>query len=259
MKVLLLDAGNTRLKWALLDKGQMGGFGSCRHGGEDLARSLASHWAPLPTIDRVLLASVAGALFDTALQHVLKELWGLQAERLVSPAVGSGIVNAYAEPQRLGIDRWLALVAARRLAAGPVCVVDCGTTVTIDRLDAEGCHQGGLILPGLAMVMQALSAGTDSLSGGSYLDDPRFDGHWAEQAVAGLMQDTASAVTAGILTTLVATIDRVINDTNRDAGLAECVMTGGDGRRLQPLLAMPCHLRPHLVLEGMAVLAEEMK
>ena len=109
------------------------------------------------------------------------------------------------------------------------------------------------------MMMQALSVGTDSLSGGGYLNDSRFDTDWMKQAVAGLMQDTAAAVAAGVLTTLVATIDRVIKDTNRDAGLALCVLSGGDGLRLQPLLATQCCYRPYLVLEGMAVLAEEME
>jgi len=258
MNSLLLDVGNTCLKWAVLEWGwkqsRLGQYGSCRHGGKDVASSLATVWSALPVVDRVLLASVAGAGIDDELQSWVKKTWGLQIERLISPATGSGIVNAYADPDRLGVDRWAALIAARQLSAGPVCVVDCGTAVTIDRLDAEGRHQGGLILPGLAMMMQALSSGAEKLSGDVLTDDV-----WVTQKVAGLAQDTGSALAAGVLTTLVAAIDRVVNDTDRVNGAAACILTGGDGAMLLPLLAGQWLHRPHLVLEGMAQIAGEME
>lgn len=252
MKVLLVDVGNTRLKWAVLDQGQgqerLGPMASCEYADEDVALLLDRQWSALAGVGRVLLASVGGAAFTQALQRYLQQRWGFQAELLVSPATGWGVTNAYAEPQRLGIDRWLTLIAARRLAAGSVWVVDCGTAVTIDRLDAEGRHLGGLIMPGLAMMMQALAVGTAQLPA---------DGDVRSDEVARLATDTTAAVACGVLTTLVAAIDRIIHDTAPLSDVAvTAVITGGNALRLQPLLAGRWLNQPQLVLQGMALMAE---
>lgn len=248
------------------DPGQdrLGHYGRCYYAGQDLAAQLTDLWAGLPVVGRVMLASVASSVFNQELDGFLQQRWGLSAEPLVSAAAGSGIVNAYAEPLRLGVDRWLAMVAARRLCVGPVCVVDCGTAVTVDRLDANGRHQGGLILPGLAMMIEALSAGADNLSAVASIGDPVIGDQGPSQpgggfVVARLQLDTASAVSAGVLTTLVAAIDRIVSEADRTEGVATHVLTGGDGARLLPLLSGQWLNRPHLVLEGMAIKAEEME
>ena len=272
MKVLLLDAGNSCLKWAVLDNQlsrdstpdheRLTRFGRCRYAGEDLGATLTEHWSDLPGIGRVMLATVAGESFGQEIQGLVQQRWGLSVELLVAPAVGAGIVNAYAEPQRLGVDRWLALVAAQRESAGPVSVVDCGTAVTIDRLDVGGRHQGGLILPGLSMMTQALAAGAARLAA----DAPRTGsgagaigskGSQTEYSIASLAQDTPSAITGGVLSTLVAAIDRIVSEVDRKSGVSLHMITGGDADLLQPLLSGQWLIRPHLVLEGMALIAED--
>jgi len=264
MNILLLDAGNTRLKWAVLDLGpavvadselgRLSQFGACGyHADEVLEPLLAGYWSGLPDIGRVMMASVAGEAFALKLQRYCEQRWGLTPENLVTPASGGGVRNAYAEPQRLGIDRWLALVAARGISSGAVCVVDCGSAVTVDYLDAAGEHQGGLILPGLAMLFRSLSSGADNLA-------DMVPGHAGDQSskqVAHLAQDTAAAITGGVLTMLVAAIDRIVSEVVPMDAVVTCVITGGDGARLQPLLTGQWLYRPHLVLEGMAIMIEE--
>jgi len=258
MNILLLDMGNTRLKWAVLQKGldqnPLGQYGDCRHAGGDMAQILTKAWSGLSGIGQVLLASVASDEIEAEVWSWVERVWGLPVELLRSPASGGGVVNGYAEPDCLGVDRWLGLVGARQLTAAPVCVVDCGTAVTIDRLDGSGFHQGGLILPGLAMMAQALTLGADRLPGDIGLSELI-----AAQNVAGLARDTTSGLAAGVLTTLVAAIDRIVVDVDRDDGASAWVLTGGDGLLLQPLLAGQWLYRPNLVLEGMAHIAGEME
>lgn len=266
MNTLLLDVGNTRLKWAVWAQaegpaqGQLGSMSSCCYAVEDVTVLLNGQWKGLYPIDRVLLASVGGAAFCQALQGYVQQRWAVSVEHLTTPAAAWGVINAYAEPQRLGIDRWLALIAARRLSKGPLWVVDCGSAVTIDRLDAGGQHLGGLILPGLAMMAQGL-AGVGNLSMAARSHEPgRLS---AGLKVAQLAQDTATAVDTGMLTMLVAAIDRIVAESVSPPVDAAAVITaevtaviaGGDAARIQPLLAGQWLHQPSLVLQGMALIA----
>jgi len=268
--ILLLDAGNTYLKWALVDQhtgrklqpgqSRLSRIGRLRYDGSDLEAALNSGWSELPDIGRVILAGVADTAVSDSLQRYIQQRWGQRAESVQATASGYGVVNAYAEPGQLGVDRWLALIAARRITAEPVSVVDCGTAVTIDRLDAGGQHLGGLILPGLSMQRQALSAGAAGLSSATRIPDNR----WGEKVeawrgVAVLAQATVDAVVGGVLTTVVASIDRCIDEIDRKHGVSLHVLTGGDGPGLQPLLSGQWILRPDLVLEGLAIMAEDVR
>jgi len=270
VKFLLLDAGNTRLKWAIVDhhtdaglqSGQppLSRIGNLRYDDVELEGALKSRWSDLPDIARVILASVADSIITDRLQRFIHQRWGLTAERVLATASACGIINAYADPERLGIDRWLALIATRRMTPEPACVVDCGSAITIDRLDASGRHQGGLILPGLTMQRHALAKGTAYVSSDP-LSEKRVDDTSPETGIqlAALAQSTADAVTSGILTTVVAAIERSIDEIDRRHGASLHVLTGGDGPRLQTLLSGQWIIRPDLVLEGLAIVAGEVR
>jgi type III pantothenate kinase len=169
----------------------------------------------------------------------------LKPEAVTVSASACGVTNAYANPANLGIDRWAALVGAHQHYSAAVCIVDCGTAVTIDLLTAEGEHQGGLILPGTDMLQQLLMTGTVAIN------DPG-----SSRFATLLASDTDAAVNGGAIYMVVAAIDRVVADmTAGHAGSVETLITGGDAGRILPLLAAPAHHDPDLVLKGLAILS----
>lgn len=250
--ILLVDAGNTRIKWAELEKGvlQPGAVLLRRGGTEDIEVASAS-WSGLSTPARVLVASVAGTEFRSLLTAWSRRCWGLEPEFICSQPEGFGVTNAYPDPQRLGVDRWLALIAARRVLAGPVCVIDCGTALTIDVMAGDGVHLGGLIMPGLGLMRRALLDNTADIR--AALEDA------APQARALLAKDTHGGVMGGTIYAAVATIDRIMRDLGEEIdGRLACLLTGGDSEALLPLLStnFDFHHEPDLVLQGLAIVAE---
>ena len=155
--------------------------------------------------------------------------------------------NAYPDPASLGIDRWAALIAAHHGYPGAVCVVDCGTAVTLDMVTAAGEHRGGLILPGIEMLQQMLLRNTAGL---------RLSGK--PLTAMPLANNTTAGIYGGAVYMLVAAIDRSIADMRAEQGInIDIVMTGGDAGRVLSLLHSAAHHDPDLVLRGIALLAGE--
>ena len=250
--ILLVDIGNSRMKWALRTGAELHMQGVATHRDAEICEVFTAAWAMLPAPQRVLVANVAGKKMAAALRTWVKSAWGLDVELLVPRRKACGVTNAYVEPQRLGADRWAALIGARKIVIGNVCVIDCGTAVTLDALDTNGQHLGGLIIPGLAMMRQALTQNTDGIPEQSVLP--------GDGKVSVLARDTQGAVNGGALYTLIAVIDRVTADLAADlqAPLTR-VICGGDAERLLPLLAGTYRHEPDLVLHGLVVIAESSK
>jgi type III pantothenate kinase len=238
---LLLDLGNSRCKWALADHGLHPG-GAFEYG-PAFSDTLALAFGKLARPERVVAASVAGAARTGQLAAWVQAYWGVALECVVAQPSQLGVTNRYVEPARLGADRWAALIAARARAPGPVCVVDCGTAVTVDALDAHGVFRGGVILPGLALQRSSLLQGTH----GVHADAGRADDC--------LARTTTDAVAAGIFFGMAGAIDRILDEQAAALGAAPTVLlTGGDAPRLR-LRHAGVHA-PDLVLEGVARLAE---
>ena len=165
------------------------------------------------------------------------------------PASSGGVTNGYVEPEALGADRWAAIVAAYQGSAKPVCVIDCGTAITLDVVDADGIHQGGLIAPGLDMMRRSLVTGTSAI--GSLVVEAR-------SASPLLARNTTDGVNNGTMRMAGALIDRVIEEAAADYGRdLQAVITGGDAGRLQPLLRCSPRYDRDLVLKGIAILARD--
>lgn len=249
---LLVDAGNTRIKWAWVDAGVPQGRGAIpRRGGNEDIDALSAVWRDRPAPCRLLVASVSGAEFRASLTTWSCRVWGIEPEFVSACAEGFGVTNAYPDPQRLGVDRWLALIAARRAVAGAVCVIDCGTALTIDAMTGEGEHLGGLILPGLGLMRRTLLENTADIKAAIEGASP--------QDMTLLAKDTHGGVMGGTLYAAVAAVDRVVRDLG---GVIEgdltCLLTGGDGAAIRPLLCADFDFRhePDLVLRGLAIVAE---
>jgi type III pantothenate kinase len=247
--ILLVDAGNTRIKWAGLEGGALqSGAAVLRRGAAEDVEALAAVWAALPAPQRLLIASVAGPDFSVHMQAWSKRFWGLEPEFISAEASAFGVRNAYIEPHRLGVDRWLALIAAHRLVPGPVCIVDCGTALTVDVIARDGEHLGGLIIPGLGLMRRALlekTAGIGAVIGGVPHDE-----------VSLFAKDTRSGVMGGTLYATIAVIDRIVQDVTEAIGTElTCVLTGGDADTVRPLLPADFRYEPELVLQGLALVA----
>jgi type III pantothenate kinase len=250
--ILLVDIGNSRIKWASLIKGRLEHRGNAPRGKDKdaFAADLEQQWRKVKKPGAIVVSNVAGSAFADALSAWSLERWQVQPRFIVAEHNAFDVTNAYSKPERLGADRWAALIAARRYAGGPVCIIDAGTAVTIDVLNEKGIHQGGLIIPGLAMMRHALLEQTQDLLPATAAP--------ASGDISLLARDTQDGVNGGTLYALVAVIDRVVADVRTELG-AELtrIITGGDAETLLPLLAGHYHHHPDLVLEGLAVIAEE--
>ncbi len=244
--ILLVDAGNSRLKWAHALAMGLAGSSSASYWPDGLKQVLDGEWSKVARPERILVASVAGESVNQTLREWVAAKWEAPVAFLIPCRSSHGVSNAYTIPQRLGADRWATLIAAHHRHRGPSCVVDCGTAVTIDAVADTGEHLGGLILPGLSMMREALQENTQGI------------GRVVSGDVSLLARNTADGVTAGTLYTLVAAIDRIVADVAAELdGKASFILTGGDARTLLPLLHDKWQYEPDLVLLGLAVIAGE--
>lgn len=233
---LLVDLGNTRIKWASWEDGRLSASHSLEHRDKVLGILLSEAWAELPAPRQVHLASVVSADKQQQFEQWVREHWACGLIQHESPPSQLGLHNGYAEPRRLGIDRWLAMLGAWLSARQAACVVDCGSAVTIDILDEHGEHHGGWIVPGLYMMRSALRQGTA-------LALPAGD------AKAVLGRDTESAILNGTVQAVIGLIEQALTQLPSPARL---VLTGGDAQVVARQLSRTYEIHPDLVLEGLA-------
>ncbi|HEY3644818.1 MAG TPA: type III pantothenate kinase [Gammaproteobacteria bacterium] len=242
--ILLLDIGNTRIKWARLEGGKMGRMDGRVHADEQLSQALfAAFEGPAP--ERVVVCNVAGPLVGKALSEFCQDRFTLNPEFLISGSERCGVKNGYTDPVRLGADRWAAIIGAYTQFGGPVCVVDAGTAITVDAVDGQGNHKGGLIAPGPQTMRRALADATAGL------------GNLGEGELALLAKDTRSAIWSGGWHTAAGFLERMHTLMGRELGSdTRFVLAGGDGPSLAQLLPGKFTACPELVLLGLAKVAE---
>jgi type III pantothenate kinase len=240
---LLLDLGNTRLKWALEADGHWLAHGATAwNEGMDL---LAASWQGLPRPAAAFGASVVDAAREQAVTAQVQALFGRPIDWLRTPAGACGVRNAYPEPGRLGVDRFLAMVAAHAAGVGDCVLVGVGTALTLDALTADGRHLGGLIAPGPRLMQQALLGATAQVR-------LHTDGVLVDTA-----DNTADAVVSGCWHAAAALVDRFVARTSLRLDAAPSVrLDGGDAAVLASLLGVPADLVEHGVLHGLAVWAQ---
>ena len=252
MSVLLIDIGNTRIKWARFDGQRLGRQRAAVHsgwGGEDYARRVIGSGRRL---DRILVASVAGARVDRSLVLAARRARAPAPEFVISQRRAGGVTSGYVEPWRLGVDRFVAAIGAHHLARGKaVCVVGVGTAMTIDLVDAKGGHRGGAIIPAPTLMVDSLLNNTDGIrrraQGGARGGSSLFG------------RSTRAAIMQGSRYAAAALIDRAVGEARALVpGRAPLVMlTGGGAASIQPLVQSTCVSVPDLVLRGLAALCAE--
>ncbi len=239
-KIILLDVGNTNIKWTWLDTMGLGEITSLSHQEQDIDRLLSQEWSAVAAPVQAYISSVAGQDMDNKLQGWMRRHWSLEPSFVRSRAAACGVKNSYREPERLGVDRWLSMLALHARFPGPACVVDCGSAVTIDAIGLAGQHLGGLILPGFGLMRQALAEHTAIALVGA--TKPR-----------GLLaRDTESAIAAGGVNAVAALVERIVREVAAESNApVELVLTGGDAGVLQDALSMSSRIEPNLVLQGL--------
>jgi type III pantothenate kinase len=236
---LQLDVGNSRAKWRLVEQG------SIRARGEYSAADDASRQSLLGcagSLDHIWVSSVAAPAQDEALAALLGEQWGIDPWFARTEARSGDLTNSYEDPGRMGVDRWLAMLGARRRVSGRLCVIDAGSALTIDIVSATGRHEGGYIIPGAGLMERALLLDTDRV---------RFE-EAADYALSP-GTDTASAVRHGIALAQVGAVTAALEQAGDDT--PALLFSGGGGEHLMDLLQMDGEWAPDLVFEGLEVMA----
>ena len=248
MTVLLVDIGNSRIKWAHLVGGRLGKGRAAVHSRWSSADYSRRLFGSSPRPERVLIASVAGPRVRAALSAAARRA-RVKARFVRVPREAGGVKVGYPEPWRLGVDRFVAAVGAHQLFQGTaVCVVGVGTAMTIDLIDAGGRHRGGVIIPAPELMVGTLLENTHGI---------RRRAHGGSKARAGLFgRSTRVGVIQGARYAAAALIDRAVLEAE---ALLErrplVVMTGGEAPSVRPLVLSSCLGVPDLVLRGLAELA----
>lgn len=251
MPFLALDVGNTRLKWTLYEH-PVPGAAVLARGVEFLEQidGLAEGaWAGLPEPRRMLGCNVAGSSVRDEIQEQMEQ-WELEPHWVVASDEEAGLVNGYERPERLGADRWVAMIGARHLVLNrgtprPVVLVMVGTAVTVEAIDASGRFLGGFILPGHGIMLRALEAGTAGL-------------HVPTGAVREFPINTSDAITSGGTYAIAGACERMVQHLERVSGTAPlCLMTGGAGWKMMPSMTRPFELVENLIFDGLLAIARE--
>ncbi|MHB1764567.1 MAG: type III pantothenate kinase [Gammaproteobacteria bacterium] len=248
--MILIDFGNTRFKWQVRGPGgeiQVRGAGYHERG-QNLTELVAVLGGEARDREPVWVASVVG---DELEQTLVRELarWRHTPSRIVfikPEAAKAGVRSGYEDPARLGADRWAALIGAWRLSRSASLVLSLGTAITLDVLDAEGLHRGGLIVPGRLVLARALAAATAQL--------PEVD----MPGSRSLGQNTESAMANGCQFMIEGFIESADECIGRTLNIDPVrILTGGDAGTLGADLRKRWRHEPDLVFDGLATLAWE--
>jgi type III pantothenate kinase len=241
---LLIDVGNTFLKWGLFRSHPEGGArGNRMESGHALLEeimALPAQFTKLPTPAKIVISNVAGSRIRSATIRIL-EVWpdAPTPYWLVPQESQCGITNSYRNPAQLGSDRWAALIGARHMLGNQsAMVVVCGTATTLDFLSGDGVFKGGMIMPGLGLMLRSLHEGTAAL--------PDQDGDFSLYPT-----QTVDAIASGCQHAQAGTIERLFHREAQHTPDVVCIVSGGAARAVAPRLSIPHQLHENLVLEGL--------
>lgn len=236
--ILLLDRGNSRLKWALASQ-------------ENWDSGAVDDVSDIPVVitpQRALVSSVAGEVVTEKLCDYIQQKWSLTPELVTVRAEACGVTNCYTDCSQMGVDRWLAVIAAHALYPQGALVIDVGTALTVDTVDVSGHMLGGAIFPGPGLLLSSLRHGAADID---IADMKLFE------IDSGIEDSTDKAVAAGIGQGFVGVVDRLLSVyRNRLPDDAAVLVTGGWAEPVMANSNQAMILESDLVLKGLAVIAK---
>ncbi len=251
MSIILIDAGNSCLKYSVLESvnDEVTDYSILDY--SNLSNELRAEFESLLVSD-VFVSSVSNPLVFHTIADVVEQLWRIEPQLIVVEQNNYGLSTRYQNPRLLGSDRWLAMIAAYHEFSDNICVVDCGTAITVDVVTDEGMHLGGLISPGLKTARDSLGLKTSNLP---FIENNVQN---ANNKSSLLAINTHDAILGGTLYQISAYIERIVSDIRQEFGdNTQCIITGGDAEQLQQLSMQQFHYREMLVLEGMKIVAKQ--
>ena len=254
---LLIDVGNSRIKWSLVSAtNETLNGGAFEHVDVEVVLADLPDWADLPNPAGAWISNVAGPRVGERISALLDERWpGLPRSVVRAQAQQSGVTNRYTEPAALGSDRWCGMIGAHAAYPGEnLLIATIGTATTLEALLADGTFTGGLIAPGWLLMMQSLGTHTAQL--------PKLLPDTARRAItssAGIFAtDTRTALSSGCLLAQAGLIERAWHDLraqwNNDVRL---ILSGGGAGEVAGALKVPHTRHDSLVLAGLALIARE--
>jgi type III pantothenate kinase len=248
--ILVIDVGNTRVKWAWLTSTGLSDQQAVVHREAKPGIWTAALFETSKRPSRVLVSNVAGPAVAKTLSRLSKKVFGIEPELITAAAESHGLLNGYLDPKLLGADRWLALIGAWVRMRTALCVVDVGTAVKVDSVDARGQHLGGLIVPGIHLMREALMSRTADIARAVEHSTP---------SLAGILADnTMGAVSRGAVFALAGIADRAAEIIEQSTGVKpKLLITGGDAGMITGTMRTRGEIVPDLVLQGLAVIAAD--
>jgi type III pantothenate kinase len=244
--LLLIDAGNTRIKWAVLDSAQELKLGDWVQMGSLSHQEFGEVNPPWNafSVKRVLVSNVAG---DILRKRLLSLFHHEEVEWFDPETKKTKIKNQYRNPAQLGSDRFAAAIGAHALFPDiSLLIATCGTALTMDAVTAEGNFIGGMIAPGLKLMAQSLAENTAQLPTvpERIAESERFAAHFANQ--------TEEAIVSGCLAAQAGAIEHAAREfatTIKAEPL--CIVSGGAAKYIMPSLRISHKFVDNLVLIGL--------
>ncbi len=242
--ILLIDLGNSSLKWTIVCNGELDAVSRLSHQQERLNQQLERIWGNIRQPHAVWVAAVANQSMQDNLRLWIETNWSVPVHFMQTERTACGVVCAYQKPEDLGVDRWAAILAAYRYHPEGVCVIDCGTAITLDVVHGDGQHLGGFILPGFELMRQSLFSKTAI----AVVGDERSPQGWGTSTVSCIALGGRKAVAALVESS----VERL-----QAAGVCDpaVILTGSSVKEIAPLIEVAYEIREQLVLEGLLMYA----
>jgi len=241
---LLIDIGHSQLKAATFSDGKIRRVLEAPYLDNQSLHELLNVLDHYPTLTRVYVANVAEKSFNAVIAGYFQQFYAVSPVFVRSESNTLGVKNAYRSFQQLGVDRWLALVAVHQRIDGDVCIVGCGTAITIDVMRTSGEHLGGLIMPSAKLMQLGLN---------NYTTLPLLD---TNISIPTLGTSTQTCMRIGTTLPIIATIEYVVNQVTVQHGLkTQCILTGGEVEQFANKLAIKFIHMPDLVFQGLSDIA----
>jgi len=238
---ILIDIGNTRLKWGCEHAQTLQTYPALAYKETAWQTQLQARWQSLPPPEKLAISSVAAPDIVSGIIELARQLWSnIEVSIAQATAKNFGVTSGYKQPEKLGVDRWLCLLATWQQYQQAAWIVDCGSAITLDFINAHGIHAGGVIAPGLTLMKKSLTNNTAKLNFSS------------QTYPAQLATFTDAAIFTGTLYAAVGLIEQTLKQQPAPAML---LLTGGDALLIAAHLSQSVIIDPDLVLKGLSLVA----